>query len=79
MEYKYALPVTAWLTATDGTRIAVIPDGRRMTMDEWKTTRVTPEEYSTLVRIKRSTDTREWDPNLETFVDTYVQEEPDYI
>lgn len=76
MNITYALPVTVWQTTTDGTRIAVIPDGRRLTLDEWKTTRITPEEYATLATLKRS-KTGEYDPVRGEYIEP-AQAEPNF-
>lgn len=76
MNITYALPVTAWHIATDGTRIAVIPDGRRLTVDEWKTTRVTPEQYANLAALKRG-QTGEYDPIAGEYIEP-AQEEPNF-
>ena len=76
MNITYALPVTAWHTATDGTRIAVIPDGRRLTLDEWRTTRVTPEQYANLAALKRG-QTGEYDAARGEYIEP-AQEEPNF-
>ena len=72
MKLQYALPVTAWQIATDGSRSAITPDGRRLTLDEWKATRITAEEYANLARIKRG-QTGGYDP-----VNGPAQEEPNF-
>ena len=76
MNITYALPVTAWHTATDGTRIAIIPDGRRLTLDEWKATRITPEQYANLAALKRG-QTGEYDAARGEYIEP-AQDEPNY-
>lgn len=76
MNITYALPVTAWQTATDGTRIAIIPDGRRLTLDEWKATRITPEQYANLAALKRG-QTGEYDAARGEYIEP-AQDEPNF-
>jgi hypothetical protein len=52
MSSGYALPVSAWITGEDGQRIVVLPDGKRMPVEEWKKIRVTPEEFARLAWLK---------------------------
>lgn len=53
MSAGYALPVSAWLTRESGERVVRIPDGREISVDEWRTARVSPEEFARLAMLKR--------------------------
>ena len=53
MSSGYALPVAAWLTGENGERLVLLPDGSRISISEWKTTRVSPEEFARLAALKQ--------------------------
>lgn len=53
MSSGYALPVSAWLIGEDGQRLVLLPDGTRISIAEWKTTRVSPEEFARLAAMKQ--------------------------
>lgn len=63
----YAMPTAGWATAVGGGRLAILPDGRRVPVEEWKQMRVTPEEFSALYAQAKRYDTTEWDPILQTY------------
>jgi hypothetical protein len=52
MRSGYAMPVTAWLTRDTGERAVRLPDGREITVDEWRETRVDSEEFARLSMLK---------------------------
>ena len=62
MSSGYALPVAAWLTRDTGERFVRLPDGREMSLDEWRKARVTPEEFARLASIRQRRRTSAWDP-----------------
>lgn len=78
MSRLYALPTTTFVRSTDGTTLAVIPDGRKIPVNEWKTMRVTPDEFYRLMTLKRQNDRSGWDPINQTRTEPDI-EEPDYF
>jgi len=49
----YTAPVVAWHTTLDRGTVAVLPDGRRITVAEWRDLRISREEYTRLAALKR--------------------------
>lgn len=74
----YAMPTAGWATAVGGGRLAILPDGSRVTVEEWKQMRVTPDEFYRLMALKRQTDRSGWDPINQTPTEPDI-EEPDYF
>jgi hypothetical protein len=64
----YQAPVSVWRTRADGERIAILPDGTRLTDAEWRKTRVTFEEYVALAKIRMAqrAEYRPIEPDPET-------------
>lgn len=74
----FGMPVTGWATAVGGGRIAILPDGRRVPVEEWKQMRVTPGEFYRLMGLKSQQDPGDWDPITQTYTDP-TPEEPSWV
>lgn len=84
---RYPIPVSHHvLRASDLAPMVVLPDGTRMTLDDWKQARITKAEYDRLSALKRQEKAADeasgrltWNPALGTYEDTSTQEEPSWM
>lgn len=70
----YQAPISHTAIRSDGVPIVVLLDGRSVTHEEFRSIRVSPQEYRDLIQRRCRPDLSDWDERTETWLDPT----PDY-